>query len=239
MKTKFTRILTLFMALIVQVTFAQQKTVSGTVSDENGLPLIGATVVISGTSSGTTTDFDGKYLLNVSQGDVLNFSYVGYSDQNITVGASNTIDATLQPDNTLDEVVVTALGIQKQKRTVGYASEIVKGEELTNARESNIANSFQGKVTGVQVTQSSGNLGSSSRVIIRGVSSLSGSNQPIWVVDGVIINNNQSVSNSTRKSGNRDFANGASVINPDDVESINILKVQQLQLYMDLELQAV
>jgi len=92
---------------------------------------------------------------------------------------------------------VTALGIQKQKRTVGYASEIVKGEELTNARESNIANSFQGKVTGVQVTQSSGNLGSSSRVIIRGVSSLSGSNQPIWVVDGVIINNNQSVSNST------------------------------------------
>ena len=212
------------MALIVQVTFAQQKTVSGTVSDENGLPLIGTTVVISGTSSGTTTDFDGKYLLNVSQGDVLNFSYVGYSDQNITVGASNTIDATLQPDNTLDEVVVTALGIQKQKRTVGYASEIVKGEELTNARESNIANSFQGKVTGVQVTQSSGNLGSSSRVIIRGVSSLSGSNQPIWVVDGVIINNNQSVSNSTRISGNRDFANGASVINPDDVESINILK---------------
>ena len=185
------------MALIVQVTFAQQKTVSGTVSDENGLPLIGATVVISGTSSGTTTDFDGNYKINASAGDVLNFSYVGYSDQNSTVGASNTINATLQPDNTLDEVVVTALGIQKQKRTVGYASEIVKGEELTNARESNIANSFQGKVTGVQVTQSSGNLGSSSRVIIRGVSSLSGSNQPIWVVDGVIINNNQSVSNST------------------------------------------
>ena len=217
-------ILTLFMALIVQLSFAQEKTVSGTVSDENGLPLIGATVVISGTSNGTTTDFDGKFMITASTGDVLNFSYVGYSDQNITVGTSNTIDATLQPDNSLDEVVVTALGIQKQKRSLGYSSEVVKGEELTNARESNIANSFQGKVTGVQVTQSSGNLGSSSRVIIRGVSSLSGSNQPIWVVDGVIINNNQSVSNSTRISGNRDFANGAAVINPDDVESINILK---------------
>ena len=84
-------ILTLFMALIVQLTFAQQKTVSGTVSDENGLPLIGATVVISGTSSGTTTDFDGNYKINASSGDVLNFSYVGYSDQNVTVGASNTI----------------------------------------------------------------------------------------------------------------------------------------------------
>jgi hypothetical protein len=110
MKTKFTRILTLFMALIVHLTFAQQKTVSGTVSDENGLPLIGATVIISGTSSGTTTDFDGKYLLNASTGDVLNFSYVGYESQNITVGASNTIDVALKPDNTLDEVVVTAFG---------------------------------------------------------------------------------------------------------------------------------
>jgi hypothetical protein len=99
MKTKFTMILTLFMALIVQTTFAQEKTVSGTVSDENGLPLIGATVVISGTSSGTTTDFDGKYLLNVSTGDVLNFSYLGYSDQNITVGAANTLVDAMNPNN--------------------------------------------------------------------------------------------------------------------------------------------
>ena len=114
-------ILTLFMALIVQLTFAQQKTVSGTVSDENGLPLIGATVVIAGTSSGTTTDFDGNYKITASQGDVLNFSYVGYSDQSITVGASNTINTTLQPDNTLDEVVVTAQGIKREKKSLGYA----------------------------------------------------------------------------------------------------------------------
>ncbi|MDC1355946.1 carboxypeptidase-like regulatory domain-containing protein, partial [Flavobacteriaceae bacterium] len=98
MKTKFTMILTLFMALIVQVTFAQQQTVSGTVSDENGLPLIGATVVISGTSSGTTTDFDGNYRTNARQGEVLNFSYVGYESQNITVSISNTVNVSLQPD---------------------------------------------------------------------------------------------------------------------------------------------
>jgi len=107
MKTKFTMILTLFMALIVQLSFAQQKTISGTVSDENGLPLLGATVVISGTTSGTTTDFDGKFMITASTGDVLNFSYVGYQSQNITVGTSNTVNVTLQLDNTLDEVVVT------------------------------------------------------------------------------------------------------------------------------------
>ena len=107
MNPKFKMILTLFMALIVQLTFAQQKTVSGTVSDENGLPLIGATVVISGTSSGTTTDFDGKYQILASTGDVLNFSYVGYSDQNITVGSSNTLNISMQSDDSLEEVVVT------------------------------------------------------------------------------------------------------------------------------------
>ena len=105
MKTKFTLTLTLFMALIVQLTFAQQRTISGTVSDENGLPLFGATVVISGTSTGTTTDFDGNYKINTNTGDVLSFSYVGYQSQNITVGTSNTVNATLQLDNNLEEVV--------------------------------------------------------------------------------------------------------------------------------------
>ena len=116
MKTKFTMILTLFMALIVQITFAQQQTVSGTVSDENGLPLIGATVVISGTSSGTTTDFDGNYRINARQGEVLNFSYVGYQSQNITVSISNTVNVSLQPDNTLDEIIITGQGSGIQKR---------------------------------------------------------------------------------------------------------------------------
>ena len=118
MKTKFTMILTLFMALIVQLTFAQEKTVSGIVSDENGLPLIGTTVLIVGSSSGTTTDFDGKYAIKAKTGDVLSYSYVGYSTQNITVGASNTIDTSLQPDNTLDEVVITETRNNQTKASI-------------------------------------------------------------------------------------------------------------------------
>ena len=144
------------MALIVHLTFAQQKTVSGTVSDENGLPLIGATVIISGTSSGTTTDFDGKYLLNASTGDVLNFSYVGYESQNITVGASNTIDVALKPDNTLDEVVVTAFGITRNPKELGYAVSKVKTEDILENSEPDLIRSLAGKVPGVDVNFSNG-----------------------------------------------------------------------------------
>ena len=167
MKTKFTMTLTLFMALIVQLTFAQQKTVSGTVSDENGLPLIGATVVIAGTSSGTTTDFDGNYKITASQGDVLNFSYVGYSDQNITVGNSNTVNVTLQLDNTLDEVVVTALGISRDKKSIGYASQQVSGDAVSTVKVDNIASSLSGKVSGVQI-KTNNNFGGSANFLIRG-----------------------------------------------------------------------
>ncbi len=156
MKTKFTMILTLFMALIVQLTFAQQKTVTGTVSDENGLPLIGATVVISGTSSGTTTDFDGNYKINVNTGDVLNFSYVGYKSKVATVGVSNTINLALELDNTLDEVVVTALGIKREEKALGYATQNLTSESLTTVRDGNIVNTLSGKIAGVSITNSSG-----------------------------------------------------------------------------------
>tara|TARA_B110000967_G_C18844161_1_gene541032 strand:+ start:199 stop:807 length:609 start_codon:yes stop_codon:yes gene_type:complete len=188
MKTKITMILTLFMALIVQTTFAQQKTVSGTVSDENGLPLIGATVVISGTSSGTTTDFDGNYKINASAGDVLNFSYVGYSDQNSTVGASNTISLSLQPDNTLDEVVVTALGIKRDKKSLGYATQKVKGEAVSKIKSGNFVNSLSGKVAGLDI-KSSGTLGGSTNAVIRGSSSIAGNNQALFVIDGIPVDN--------------------------------------------------
>ena len=149
-------ILTLFMALIVQISFAQQKTVSGTVSDENGLPLIWTTVLVVGTSSGTTTDFDGNYSIRAKTGDVLSYSYVGYATQNITVGAASTINLALQPDNTLDEVVVTALGIKRDEKALGYSVQSIKGEGMTEARESNISNALSGKIAGVQVTGTSG-----------------------------------------------------------------------------------
>jgi hypothetical protein len=171
MKTKFTMTLTLFMALIVQLTFAQQKTVSGTVSDENGLPLIGATVVIAGTSSGTTTDFDGNYKITASQGDVLNFSYVGYSDQNITVGNSNTVNVTLQLDNTLDEVVVVAYGTQKKEALTGSVG-IVETETIEKIATSNVVQGLVGKIAGVQVINNSGQPGAAPAVRIRGIGSI-------------------------------------------------------------------
>ena len=150
MKTKFTMILTLFMALIVQLSFAQQKTISGTVSDENGLPLLGATVVISGTTSGTTTDFDGKFMITASTGDVLNFSYVGYQSQNITVGTSNTVNVTLQLDNTLDEVVVTAQGIKSNPRSLSYSVQSVDSEDITKSRETNLVSAAQSALVELQ-----------------------------------------------------------------------------------------
>jgi len=222
MKTKFTLTLTLFMALIVQLTFAQQKTISGTVSDENGLPLLGATVVISGTSTGTTTDFDGNYKINANTGDVLTFSYVGYQSQNITVGASNTVNATLQLDNTLEEVVVTALGIKREEKALGYSIQKIDGQEFTEARESNLVNALSGKGSGIQVTNSSGSVGASSRIVLRGNSSITGNNEPLFVVDGVPIDNTSF--GNAGSSGGSDLPNGVADINPDDIESISVLK---------------
>ena len=137
MKTKFSGILTLFLAFIVQLSFAQEKTVSGVVSDENGLPLPSATVSVKGTSNGTTTDFDGNYSISVNNGQVLAFSYVGYGTKEVTVESSNTINVSLQPDNTLDEVVVTALGIKREKKSLGYATQEVSGDEVSGANSIN------------------------------------------------------------------------------------------------------
>ena len=216
-------ILTLFTALIVQLTFAQQKTVSGTVSDENGLPLIGATVVISGTSSGTTTDFDGKYQILASTGDVLNFSYVGYSDQNITVGSSNTLNISMQSDDSLEEVVVTALGIKRTARSIGYGITTLKANELNEVRATSSLGALAGKSSGVVVQNQSGNVGGSQRVLIRGISTLNGNQQPLFVVNGVPISNSQTATGS-RVSGGFDFGNRAQDINPDDIETLSILK---------------
>ncbi len=222
MKTKFSGILTLLLAFVVQFTFAQEKTVSGTVSDNNGLPLPGATVVIQGTTTGASTDFDGNYSITANVGDVLNFSYVGYSGQSATVGASNSINVTLQPDNELEEVVVTALGIKREEKALGYSVQSIKGEGMTEARESNISNAISGKVAGVQVTGTSGSVGASSRIVLRGNSSITGNNEPLYVVDGVPIDN-RSFGNAG-SGGGVDLPNGAADINPDDIESITVLK---------------
>ena len=226
MKPKFTMILTL-LALAVQMAFAQQKTVSGTVTDENGLPLPGATVIRSGTSSGTSTDFDGKYQLNVNTGDVLNISYVGYATQSVTVGASNTYNVGLQPDNSLDEVVVTALGITKDEKAIGYALQRVDGEDVAEAKETNIVNALQGKIAGVQIQGTASTLGGSSRITVRGANSFLGNNEPLFVVDGVPISNANYSSSSQQRGfggGDYDYGNGASEIDPSSIESMSVLK---------------
>ena len=222
MKTKFNGILTLLLALVVQISFAQTKTISGIVSDGSGA-LPGVSVIIKGTTSGTETDFDGKYSIKAKTGDVLSFRYLGYKQSNKTVGTSNTINVTLEEGGeVLDEIVVTAFGIKRSEKAIGYSVQSIKGDAMTEARESNITNAISGKIAGVQVTGTSGSVGASSRIVLRGNSSITGNNEPLYVVDGVPISN-QNFGNSGAYGG-VDLPNGASDLNPDDIESITVLK---------------
>ena len=209
----------MFFALTLSA-YAQQ--ITGTVTDDNGVPLPGATVVVQGTSVGVSTDFDGNYSISASQGDTLVFSFVGYASQSVAVGSSSTVNVQLQPDNTLDEVVVTALGVKRNTKALGYSVTEVEGSELSANPSTNAINALQGKVAGVMVTGSAMGAKGSSRVIIRGASSLTGNNQPLYVVDGITINNDNLGAAGTW--GGTDFGDGVSSINPDDVESISVLK---------------
>ena len=223
MKPKFTMILML-LALGVQMVFAQQKTVSGTVSDENGLPLPGATVLISGTSTGTSTDFDGKYQLTANIGDKLEISYVGYSTQSVTVGVSSTYDVQMQTDNTLEEVVVTALGIKRDKKALGYAQQGVGGDDIADVKSTNIMDALSGEVSGLDI-QSYNQMGGSANIVVRGYSSLTGNNQALIVVDGTpIVNETGSTFNQKSGRGGYSYGNGAIDINPDDVADVSVLK---------------
>lgn len=205
-------------------TLTAQRTITGTVKDISGEAIIGATILATGTSTGTVTDFDGNFSLDVAE-DItsLSVSYTGFRGKEVPLTAANNYDILLEEGVILDQVVVTALGIEKESRELGFSVDKVDAEELTKARATNIVNSMQGKVTGVNISNTSGNLGGSSKIIIRGATSLSGRNNPLWVIDGMPFNDNQFVSGS-RISGNRDFGNGASVVNPDDIESMSILK---------------
>ena len=217
----------LFFSLLIFTAFSvtAQNRVTGTVTSSDGLPLIGASVVVKGTTTGAFSDNQGSYSIDIPSGfDTLIFRYVGYTDVEAAIDGRSVIDIILTSELVIDEVVITALGIKKEAKTLGYGIDRIEGDELTKARSTNIVNSLQGKVTGVNIGNTDGNLGGSSKIIIRGATSLSGNNNPLWVLDGVPINNDQFVSNGTRITGNRDFGNGASVINPDDIESISILK---------------
>ncbi|MHB1197554.1 MAG: SusC/RagA family TonB-linked outer membrane protein [Lutibacter sp.] len=224
MKTKLNGFLTLILALMVQISFAQEKTVTGKVSDASG-PLPGVTVIIKGTKTGTQTDFDGNYSIRANTGAVLQFSFVGMKTVDQTIGASSSINIVMQEDaQSLEEVVVTALGISREKKSLGYASQSVGGEDVNAVKSGNVANALSGKVAGVQIKRNT-NMGGSTNVVIRGNTSLTGDNQALFVVDGVPMSNaNLNAASQKTARGGYDYGNFASDINSDDVESVNVLK---------------
>jgi len=224
MKTRFNGILTLFLVLVSQMFFAQQKSITGTVSDKSGV-LPGVSVVIEGSNRGVETDFDGKYSIEANSGDVFVFRYLGYETAKVSVGKAidNVINVTLvEGGEVLDEIVITAFGIKRSEKALGYSVQSIKGDAMTEARESNLTNAISGKIAGVQVTGTSGSVGASSRIVLRGNSSITGNNEPLYVVDGVPISN--SSFGSAGSGGGVDLPNGAADINPDDIETITVLK---------------
>ena len=206
--------------------FSQQTgtiTVTGTVTDETGTPMIGANILEKGTSNGTITNLDGFYSLNVPSTSTLVFSYIGYTDQEQAVKGQRTVNVQMSENaRALDEVVVTALGIKKQAKALGYAVAEVKGDDITKGRSQNAITALSGKMAGVDVSTGSGGPSGSTRVVIRGSSQLSGSNMPLYVVDGVPMDNTQL--GSAGSGGGYDMGDGLASINPDDIESISVLK---------------
>ncbi|MBR9856011.1 MAG: SusC/RagA family TonB-linked outer membrane protein, partial [Algicola sp.] len=200
-----------------------QATVSGTVTDSSGQPLPGVTIVVQGTTNGTTTDFDGNYSIVASNGQVLRFSYLGMQTKDVTVGAQTMLNVVMEEDaEQLGEVIVTAFGISQEKKGLGYAAQSIDAESITKSKQANLVSSLQGQVAGVQITNSGGAPGQSARIIIRGINSLdpSANNQPLFVVDGVPIDNSTVESTNTP----RGLSNRAADINPADVESMSVLK---------------
>ena len=196
----------------------QNKKITGVVNDNFG-PVVGANVSIKGTTIGTITDMDGKFTLNAPDNATLVVSFIGYATQEIPMNGKTDFTITLSEDTELlDEVVVTALGIKREKKALGYAMQEVKTEDFSENRATSVSNLLQGKVAGVQISQSGSGVGGPTRVVMRGLNSLSGNNAPLWVVDGLPIldNSNSNVQYS--------YSSGAADINPDDIESISVLK---------------
>ncbi len=207
----------------VSMNTAQQQKhgIKGTVTDANGEPLIGATVKVVGADSGDITDIDGNFEVTCEQGANLEVSYVGYAT--VTVKAAPGMRISLKEDGkTLSDVVVTALGIKRDRKALGYGLSEVKGEELKRAKETNVINSLAGKVAGLVVTQTAGGASGSTRVMLRGTTEMTGNNQPLYVIDGVPLDNTNF--GSAGEQGGYDLGDGISAINPDDIETMTVLK---------------
>ncbi len=219
-------LLTMYLVGLSAFAFAQSMEVSGKVtSSDDGIGLPGVSVTIQGTTRGTTTNSEGSYKLATEKGATLVYSFVGMNSQSVVVGNSNVINVALTSDaNQLSEVVVTALGVSREKKSLGYAVQEIGGEEVTKVKQQNFVNSLSGKVAGLQIRQTT-TMGGSTNILIRGNNSLTGNNQPLFVVDGVPVSNNQGNSTSQTNGGyGYDYGNAASDINPEDIADISVLK---------------
>ncbi|MGO4918284.1 SusC/RagA family TonB-linked outer membrane protein [Maribacter spongiicola] len=223
MRTKLNGLLTLLLALVVHISFAQQKTVSGTVTDQGGLPLPGVNIVVQGTTTGTQTDFDGNYSIMASQGETLLFTYIGQKAVRQAVGASSTVNVTMEEDaQALEEVVVTAQGIKREKKSLGYAVSSVGEEDLEQKAEGDVGRVLNGKASGVLINAASGVSGSATNIIIRGFTSISGSNQPLFIVDGVPFSSDTNAQGSAIDGnvGSSRFLD----LDPNNIANVNVLK---------------
>lgn len=209
---------------------ADNSTVRGRVVDVSGEPLIGATIREKGGTRGTVTDIEGNFILSVPDSAVLQVSFVGYESIEVSVGGRKTLEIQLRENTVmLDNVIITALGLEKKEASLAYSIQKVKGEELTRMKEVNMITALAGKAAGVQINKNSSGLGGSAKVSLRGIRSASGDNQPLYVIDGVPMLNigteqAYSAIGGTANAGNRDGGDGISNLNPEDVESISILK---------------
>lgn len=225
MKNLFLRVTMTLALFAVGFSAFAQSTVTGTVKDAAGEPVIGAAVQVQGSQNGAVVNIDGEFTLpGVNRGAVLVFSCIGYANQEI-IWNGGTVNVILEEDTEmLEGTVVTALGITREKKTLGYAIQDVKGESLLDSRESNLANALTGKVAGVSIVRSSNGPGASSRIVLRGNSSLTGLNQPLIVIDGVPMDNFVGASNNDFWNPSADMGSGLQDINPEDVESMTVLK---------------
>lgn len=230
MKKIHTILIAVFLIVFTLNVQAQEKSISGTVTSKlDGTTLPGVSVVVQGTTKGTETDFDGKYTIKASVGEVLSFSSLGMKTKTVTViGSTTTLNVVLEDDaSQLDEIVITALGIKKSRKSLTYAAQDIKSDELSRVKQTNPINSLSGKVSGVSITRSASGAGGSVKVLMRGNASV-GNNQPLYVVDGIPLSNPSSGQPGDTfgdvGGGNRDGGDALSLINPDDVESLTVLK---------------
>ncbi|MBR5431327.1 MAG: SusC/RagA family TonB-linked outer membrane protein [Bacteroidales bacterium] len=220
-------ILSMMLLTLATAVFAQNVSVSGTVTDaSNGESVPGASVILRGTTTGTVTNLDGMFALTVPSNAALIISSIGYKTVEVPVNGRSTINVALEVDNELlEEVVVTALGISREKKALGYAVQDVKGDALTQAASSSLSSALQGKVSGLQISSSSGMPGASSKIVIRGARSLDGNNQPLYVIDGMPVSSSPDRSTGNSVTGS-DYSGRAIDIDPNDIESVNVLKGQ-------------